>query len=54
MSTIDEFIRLGEARLAHLNQVLIEAQRIGDIPAITRIESTIVDVEQTLAQLRSI
>lgn len=54
MSTIAEFIRLAEARLTHLGHSLTEAQRIGDVPTITRIEADIADVQQTLTQLRSI
>jgi hypothetical protein len=54
MSTIDEFIRLAENRLANLGPMLAEAQRVGDIAAIARIESALVDVEQTLTQLRGL
>lgn len=53
MSVLDEFIRLAEARRAHLGLALAEAQRIGDVVTIAAIEADIIDVEQTLSHLRS-
>lgn len=54
MSTILEFIGLAEARLRHLGQQHADATRIGDVPLLAAIELEIIELEQTLAQLRTI
>lgn len=52
--TIDQLIKLTEARLANLHSVKLEAERIGDIEASLRYQADIETTEGTLTMLRSL
>jgi hypothetical protein len=52
--SIDELIRLMEARLAALNSARASAAQAGDIAQITRLDADISQTQTTLDQLRTL
>ncbi len=50
---IDDLIILAENRLMALNNATASAVTIGDVEAITKLESEVFDTQQTLNKLRS-
>lgn len=52
--SIEDLIRLMEARLAALNSARASAASVGDLTEITRLDADIVQTQITLDQLRSL
>lgn len=52
--SIDELIRLMEARIVALNAARASAAQAGDIGQITRLDTDIVQTQTTLDQLRTL
>ena len=52
--TVQKLIEMAEKRIAYLLQSRINAEGIGDIDAVTRIDTDIAETQATLNQLKSI
>jgi hypothetical protein len=52
--SVEDLIRLMEARLAALNSARGSAASIGDVEQVTRLDADIVTTQTTLDQLRSL
>lgn len=52
--TLDELIRLMEARLSALNGARASAAAVGDLAQITRLDADVAQTQQTLDQLRTL
>ena len=52
--TVDKLIQLAERRLARLEQERINADLIGDVDAMARLDTEITETQTTLNQLRTL
>lgn len=52
--TIDQLIQMAERRIAHLSESRIAAERIGDVDAVSRIDTDIAETQATLSKLRTL
>lgn len=52
--SIEDLIRLMEARLAALNSARATAASVGDLAQVTRIDADVVQTQTTLDQLRTL
>lgn len=52
--SIEDLIRLMEARLAALNAARSSAAGVGDLAQVTRIDADVVQTQTTLDQLRTL
>jgi hypothetical protein len=52
--SLEDLIRLMEARLAALNSARASAAAVGDLVQITRIDADVVQTQTTLDQLRTL
>jgi hypothetical protein len=52
--TIQQLIEMANRRIAYLGQARLSAERIGDVDAVTRIDTDIAETEATLTKLQTL
>ncbi len=52
--TLNQLIQMAQRRIAHLHEHRVKAERVGDIDAVTRIDTELAETQATLAQLNTL
>ncbi len=52
--TVEKLIEMATRRIAYLNEAKVSAERIGDVDAVTRIDTDIAETEATLTKLQTL
>jgi hypothetical protein len=52
--TVNQLIQMAQRRIAHLGEQRVNAERVGDVDAVTRIDTDLAETQATLAQLNTL
>ena len=52
--TVEKLIEMATRRIAYLNEIRVSAERIGDVDAVTGIDTDIAETHATLTKLQTL